>query len=105
MICLHRLTLHDIAETIHDCRLCVAGSVEEIPHVPSSPPMSPLRTTTRTLGQTTERALTAEPQTMIHTSTHMADVASETILLNKIKKKLDSVLVRTLTHLNLPKFH
>ncbi|XP_028402688.1 jouberin-like [Dendronephthya gigantea] len=68
------------------------GSVEEIPYIPSSPPMSPLRTTTRTMGQTTEHALTAEPQTMAHTSTHMADVASETLLLNKIKKKLDSVL-------------
>ena len=55
--------------------------------------MSPLRTTTRTLGETTEQGLTSEPRTMERTVTHMADVASETLLLNKIKKKLDSVLV------------
>ncbi|CAB4020711.1 jouberin isoform X1 [Paramuricea clavata] len=68
------------------------GTVKEVPYTPTSPPMSPLRTTTHTLGQTSEHVLTSEPRTMERTSTHMADVASETILLNKIKKKLDSVL-------------
>ena len=68
--------------------------MEEAPYTPTSPPMSPLRTTNRTLGQTTEHLLTSEPRTLERTSTHLADVASETILLNKIKKKLDSVLVR-----------
>ena len=66
----------------------------ESSYTPASRPISPLRTTNRTLGQTTEDTLTSEPRTMERTSTHMADVASETILLNKIKKKLDSVLVR-----------
>ncbi len=75
--------------------MIITGTVEEAAYTATSPPMSPLRTTTpRTLGQTTEHALMSEPRTMERTSTHMADVASETILLNKIKKKLDSVLVR-----------
>ena len=70
----------------------IAGPVDETPRSPISPPMSPLRTTTRTLGQT-DQLLTTEARTM-ERSARMADVASETILLNKIKKKLDSVLVR-----------
>ena len=73
----------------------IAGTVDETPRSPSSPPMSPLRTTARTLGQTTDQLLTTEARTM-ERSVHMADVASETMLLNKIKKKLDSVLVRYL---------
>ena len=74
----------------------IAGTVDETPRSPISPPMSPLRTTTRTLAQT-DQLLTTEARTM-ERSARMADVASETILLNKIKKKLDSVLVRLLSH-------
>ena len=75
--------------------MIITGTVNETPYNPTSPPVSPLRATTRTLGQTTEQLLTTEPRTVERT-THMADVASETLLLNKIKKKLDSVLVRSL---------
>lgn len=75
--------------------MIITGTVNETPYTPTSPPMSPLPTATRTLEQTTEQLMTTEPRTVERT-THMADVASETILLNKIKKKLDSVLVRSL---------
>ncbi|XP_046857215.1 jouberin-like [Xenia sp. Carnegie-2017] len=61
-------------------------------HIPVNPPPSSLPLTNRTLVRSPNDAGTSEEQKAKHTSQSFADVASETLLLNKIKKKLESVL-------------
>lgn len=67
-----------------------SGVQDETPYTPASPPASPLPSTSRTLGETTQDMMTHDSRNMQRTT--MADIASETMLLNKIKTKLDSVL-------------
>lgn len=69
---------------------------ETPPRIPVNPPPSSLPLTNRTFVRSPNDAGTSEEQKAKHTSRSFADVASETLLLNKIKKKLDSVLVRYL---------
>ena len=70
--------------------MCVLGVQDQSLFTPASPPTSPIPLTSRSLGQTTEGTMTHDSRSMERTT--MADVASETLLLSKIKKKLDSVL-------------